>query len=74
MPRSPVHTSLEAELLVLLRQACREREYRVADHLLSALTCLDKKTDDHFYGEASWVDKGLLVIATELRPEPSGGP
>jgi hypothetical protein len=46
MPHSPARrSSLEVKLLALLKQACSERKFDVADHLLCALECLAEEAD-----------------------------
>lgn len=75
MPRNPARrSSLETKLVALLRQACSEREFDTADHLLRALECLAEDADVHPHGEPSCLDEGYLIIAEEFRPEPSTEP
>lgn len=69
MLHSTMRRSLETKLLALLKQACSEREFEVADHLLRALECLAEEAD-----EPSCLDEGYLLIAEELQPEPSAKP
>ncbi|AYO86643.1 hypothetical protein [Methylobacterium brachiatum] len=69
-----VSRSLETRLLALLKQACSEHEFEVADHLLCALECLAEKADGPLHGEPSSLDEGYLLIAEEFQPEPSAKP
>lgn len=72
MPHSPARrSSLELKLLALLKQACSERKFDAADHLLCALECLAEEADTHPHDEPSCLDEGYLIIAEEFRPEPS---
>lgn len=77
MPRSSTHGSLETKLVALLKQACSERAFRAADHLLRALECLADESEDadmHPHSEPSCLDEGYLIIAEEFQPEPSAEP
>lgn len=77
MPRNPTHRSLETKLVALLKQACSERAFEAADHLLRALECLADESEDadmHLQSDLSCRDKGYLIIAEEFRPEPSVKP
>ena len=74
MPSSPARRSLETMLLAALRQACSEREFEAADHLLCALECLAEEADARPDSEPFCLDEGYLIIAEEFRPEPSTKP
>lgn len=74
MLHSTVRRSLETKLLALLKQACSECEFEVADHLLCALECLAEKADEPPHGEPSSLDEGYLIIAEEVQPEASAKP
>ena len=74
MLSSPARRPLETMLLAALRQACSEREFKAADHLLCALECLTEEADALPHGEPSDLDEGYLIIAEEFRPEPSAKP
>lgn len=78
MPRNPARrSSLETKLLALLKQACSERAFEAADHLLRALECLadeSEEADMHLQSDLSCLDEGYLIIAEEFWPEPSTEP
>lgn len=70
MPHNPARRPpLRTALLALLRQACSEHEFKVADHLLCALECLAREADAYPHGEPSCLDEGYLIVADEFRPE-----
>jgi hypothetical protein len=69
MPQVRAQRSLETQLLTLLKQACSDGKFKVADHLLEALRCLAEETDAHPQGGPSCLDQGYLVIAEAFRPK-----
>lgn len=76
MLHSSARRSFETKLLALLKQACSDHEFDVADHLLRALECLAGEADAHPHGELelSCLDEGYLIIAEEIGPETSVKP